>query len=153
MASFVGNNGVIKLNSTWTKGSSTAPTGGTGTVVAELRNYSIDTTADTIETSVMGNDTRRYVKGMSTWSGSADVFWDPQHWDTTGMNPAGSGSFVGDATLVLAIYPEGDVSSSDRVMFGEIIVTGYSVTGSMDGLIEATVSFQGSGPLYYSAAG
>jgi hypothetical protein len=53
----------------------------------------------------------------------------------------------------LAIYPEGDVGSSDKVMFGEIIVTGYSVTGSMDGLIEATVSFQGSGPLFYSAAG
>jgi hypothetical protein len=153
MASFVGNNGVIKLNSTWTKGSSTAPTGGTGTVVAEVRSYSIDTTADTIETTVMGRDVRTYVKGMSTWSGSADVYWDPTHWAVAGMNPAGSNSFVGDGTLILAIYPEGDVGSSDKVMFGEIIVTGYSVTGSMDGLIEATVSFQGSGALYYSTAG
>jgi hypothetical protein len=133
MATFVGNNGVITVG---------------GNNVAEVRSYSIDTTADTIEKSVMGNDTRVYVKGMSTWSGSADVFWDPAHWTAAGLNAAVTGtSQVGSVPVTLNIFPEGTGSKWS----GDIVITGYSVTGSMDGLIEATVSFQGSGAIAYGA--
>jgi predicted secreted protein len=133
MATFVGNNGVITVG---------------GNNVAEIRSYSIDTTADTIEKSVMGNDTRVYVKGMSTWSGSADVYWDPAHWTSAGLNAAVTGtSQVGSVPVILNIFPEGTGSKWS----GEIVITGYSVTGSMDGLIEATVSFQGSGAIAFGS--
>ena len=133
MASITGNNGVISQGAN---------------VVAELRSYSIDVTADTIETSVMGNDSRVYVKGMSSWSGSADVYWDASHWSTLGWNPAVTGTTeVGKAAVAIKIYPEGTGSNWN----GNIVITGYSVSASMDGLIEATVSFQGSGPLAFGA--
>lgn len=143
----VGNNGTIRVS-----GTGTPPASGTGTVVAEVRSYSIDITADTIETTTMTKDVREYVKGMSSWSGSADVYWDPTHWAIAGFNPAASTSTVGSSPFVLAIYPEGEAAgSTDKVMYGNIIITGYSVSASMDGLIEATISFQGSGPLTYAA--
>jgi hypothetical protein len=133
MATLVGNNGTITVMAQ---------------NVAELRNYSIDVTADTIETSVMGTDARTYVKGMSSYSGSADVFWDPTHWSTiTGGNPTDTGSLVGAAGLVLNIFPTG----SGAKWSGNILITGYSVTASMDGLIEASISFQGSGAVGYAA--
>jgi predicted secreted protein len=135
MTAIVGNNGSIKVN---------------GTVVAEVRNYSLDITADTIETSVMGTDARTYVKGMSSYSGSADVFWDPAHWTSiSAMNPTAGA--VGDGAITLAVFPEGETAGNDKLISGNIIITGYSVTGSMDGLIEASISFQGSGVLSYSA--
>ena len=43
------------------------------TTVAALRNFSIEQTSDTIETTTMGKDVRTYLKGLSSWSGSADV--------------------------------------------------------------------------------
>lgn len=139
MASFVGNAGAIKIN---------------GAAVAEVRSYSIEMTADTIEQTVMGDSTRQYVKGLSTFSGTADVYWDPAHF--TGTNNIDGEIFaaVGDSGATLAIYPEGDVGvGTDKVMEGNIIVTGYTITGNFDGMIEASISFQGTGALTYATNG
>lgn len=132
MAAIVGNDGVLSLD---------------GYTVAQLRSYSIDTTSDTIETTVMGNDSRTYVKGLSTYTGSADVYWQAAHFaNITNGNPT-DGS-VGDSTVAMIAYPQGTGGN----WHGNIIITGYSVSGSMDGLVEATISFQGSGALTYSAS-
>ena len=138
MSSFVGNAGAIKIN---------------GAAVAEVRSYSIEMTADTIEQTVMGDASRQYVKGLSTFSGTADVYWDPAHF--TGTNDIDGEIFaaVGDAGTSIAIYPEGDVGSSDKIMSGNIVVTGYTINGSFDGMIEASISFQGTGALTYATNG
>ena len=136
--SLVGNAGAIKIN---------------GAVVAELRSYSIEITADTIETTNMGDATRQYVKGLSSFSGSADVYWDPAHF--TGTNNIDGelfGTAVGDAGTSIVVYPQGDVGATDAVWRGDIIVTGYTINGSFDGLIEASISFQGTGALTYDTA-
>lgn len=138
MASFVGNAGAIKIN---------------GAAVAELRSYSIEITSDTIENTTMGDSTRQYIKGLSSFSGNADVYWDPAHF--TGTNNIDGELFasVGDSGTTIAIYPEGDVGSSDKIMLGDIIVTGYTINGTMDGMIEASISFQGTGGLSYATNG
>jgi hypothetical protein len=111
-------------------------------------------TSDTSEQTVMGDGTRQYVKGIATWSGTADVYWDPAHF--TGTNNLDGEIFgtVGDAGAALAVYPEGDVGSgTDKIMSGDIIVTGYTINGSFDGMIEASISFQGTGALTYATTG
>ena len=70
MAILTGNNGVLKLDAT---------VGGSVATIAAVRNFSIELTSDTIETSTMGVDVRTYVKGMSTWSGNADIIHDLRH--------------------------------------------------------------------------
>ncbi len=42
-----------------------------------------------------------------------------------------------------------EVSTGQRFT-GTIIVTGYTVNSSMDGMVEASISFQGSGATTYS---
>jgi predicted secreted protein len=136
-SALVGNAGVISVD---------------GVNVAEVRNYSIEITADTIETTTMGgaNSGRTYVKGLTTFSGTADVYWDDSHFDAaTGVDLDGlvQGA-VGAGSVALIVYPEGTGSNWN----GNIIITGYSLTASMDGLIEASISFQGDGQLTYTAA-
>lgn len=148
----VGNNGVVRVSTsssaiTWATPGTSAPTG--GTVVGELRSYSIESTADTIETSVMTNDSRTYVKGMSTWSGNADVLFDATLFNL--VNPNGSASTVGSDPVFLVVYPEGEVGSTDKLIGGSAIITGFTINASYDGLIEASISFQGNGPLYFQA--
>ena len=138
MASYVGNAGAIKIN---------------GAAVAEVRSYSIEMTSDTIEQTVMGDSTRQYVKGLATWSGTADVYWDPSHF--TGTNNIDGEIFgsIGDSGATLAVYPEGDVGASDKIMSGDVVITGYTVNGTFDGMIEASISFQGTGALTYATNG
>lgn len=143
MTAIVGNAGALKLN---------------GNTVAELRNYSIELTADTIETTAMGDVTRQYKKGLSSYSGSADVYFAASHFAATGSsgNDLDGEIFgtIGDDGIAIALYPEGDIGTgTDKIMTGTVIITGYSINGSFDGLIEASISFQGVGALTYATNG
>ncbi len=133
MAVYTGNAGVVKLDDD------------TGTIqtVAEIRSYSIEATADTIEKTVMGNSTRQYVKGVASFSGTADVYWDPTHFTTVDANPTAGSVGATNKVVTLEIYPEGSGSKWS----GEVIVTGYTVNASFDNMIEASISFQGTGSL------
>lgn len=136
MATLTGNNGTIAVG---------------GQVVAAVRNFSVETTADTIETSVMGTDVRTYVAGMSSYSGSADIYFDPSEFDTyeTTFNP--TTGVVGDAPINVKFYIEYAAGvGNDTVFTGSAIVTGYTVNSTMDGMVEASISFQGSGATTFS---
>ena len=143
MATLVGNNGALMVNSIG---------------VAAVRNWSLELTADTIETTVMGNDTRRYVKGMSTFSGSADIYWDTLDWnsagDNTTFNPTDGSSLVGASGVTAVFYIDLDStgSNADRSFSGSVIVTGYTINSSVDGMVEASISFQGTADATYSSA-
>jgi len=131
MAILTGNNGALKVN---------------GISVGQVRSFSVEITSDTIETSVMTTDVRTYVKGMSSYSGSADVYFDASDFDTneTTFNPT-SGLVGASAVSVVFYLQENYSSTSDYAFTGDVIVTGYTVNSSMDGLVEASISFQGTG--------
>jgi len=101
----------------------------------------------------MGNDTRHYVKGMSTWSGNADVLFDGTQFNLFQPNKGGVNE-VGSSPIALLFYPKGDTAgTTDQIFGGLAIITGYTISASYDGLIEASISFQGSGPLFYQTNG
>jgi predicted secreted protein len=136
MATLTGNNGAVTLN---------------GNSVAAVRNFSVEMTADTIETTTMGVDVRTYVSGLSSFSGSADVYFDAADFDTyeSSFNP--TAGLVGASGVAVKLYIQENYSStSDYAFTGNVIVTGYTVNSSMDGMVEASISFQGTGSTVYS---
>lgn len=138
MATLVGNDGAIKIGST---------------DLAAVRNFSIDITADTIETSVMGQSQRTYVQGLSTYSGSADIYFNDTEFDGAESTFNPTVGTVGQANISGRFYLEQD-AINDKVFYANsMIITGYTVTSSMDGMVEASISFQGSGSTAFSVAG
>lgn len=120
-------------------------TGSEGTVkvganaVAEIRSYSLEENADTVEDTTMGDTYRTHKTTLKSWSGSVDVFWDET--DTTGQGALTVGSEV-----TANFYPEGS-TTGDSYMTGTAIVTGKTVSASFDGMIESTITLQGTGAL------
>lgn len=133
MATIVGHDGAVIMQ---------------GNAVAAVRNFTVDITADTIETTTMGADSRTYVRGPATYSGSVDVFFDPDQFSgNVHFNPTsgtvGQNNFSGKFYLV-----EG---GTDTVFWcNSMVVTGYSINSTMDGLVEATLAIQGSGNIGFS---
>ena len=107
--------------------------------ILEIRSYSIEETADTLEDTVMGDSARTYLPSLTSWSGSVDVFWNED--DTTGQ-----GALTIGAVAVVNFYLEGS-TSGDTYYTGSAIVTGISRSASFDGLVEASISIQGTGAL------
>ena len=120
-------------------------TGSEGTVkvgantIAEIRSYSIEQTADTTEDTTMGDVWRTHKTTLKSWSGTVDVFWDET--DTTGQ-----GALVPGAEVTANFYPEG-ATTADVYLTGTAIVTGKTVSASFDGMIESTITLQGTGAL------
>ena len=107
--------------------------------IAEIRSYSIEETSDTLETTTMGDSARTYTPNLTSWSGSVDVYWDET--DATGQ-----GALTVGAEITLNVYPEGD-TSADTYYTGAAIVTSVTKNASFDGLVEASISVQGTGAL------
>jgi predicted secreted protein len=137
MATLVGNDGAVTLN---------------GVAVAAVRNFTIDITADTIETTTMGSDSRTYVRGPSSYSGSLDVYFDPENFNgNVAFNPT-SGT-VGQANYAGVFYLVQDANNDVAFTCSSMVVTGYSINSTFDGLVEASISVQGSGAITFSSTG
>lgn len=106
--------------------------------VNEIRSYTISETGETLEDTSMGDAARTYIASLKTFTGSLDVFWDET--DT------GQGDLDIGSTITLNLYPEGN-ASGDTYYTGSAIVTEKSITASFDGLVEMSVSVQGTGAL------
>lgn len=124
MATHKGSEGLIKI--------------GTDSI-AEVKSYSLEESSDTVETTKMGDAARTHLSSLTSFSGSVDCFWDET--DTNGQVALAVGS-----TVTLLWYPEG-ATTGDTYYSGSVIVTGKTITGSFDGMVEASISVQGTGAI------
>lgn len=123
MATHTGSEGTIKIGSD---------------TLGELRSFSLESTAETIEDTSMGDSARTYKVGLTAFSGTASVFFDET--DTA------QGNVDSGASITLNVYPEGD-TAGDTYYSGSAIVTGRTINSSFDGMVEMEISFTGSGAL------
>jgi predicted secreted protein len=129
MATHTGSEGLIKIGTT---------------VLGELRSYTLEQTSDTIEDSSMGDAVRTYKVGLKGSSGSASVYFDEAD--------AGQLLCTVGSSITLNLFPEGN-SSGDKFYAVDAIVTGYNVSASFDGMVEAEITFQGTGVVTVGTAG
>jgi hypothetical protein len=133
MATKTGASGVVKVQ----------VSGTTVAVVGEVRSFTFDGSADTIEDSVMGDTARSYKQGLKTNTVSLDVYWDE----------ADAQQLILDerAEIDFEIYPTG-TGTGETYFSGGGIVTSRSITGSFDGMVEASFSIQCSGAVTEATA-
>lgn len=129
MATHIGRDGILKVGAN---------------SVAELRSFSIEETGDTVEDTVMTDTARTFVPTLTSFTGSADVYWDE-------TNTTGQGALTVGSSVTIGFYPEGD-TTGDTYYTGTAIVTGVSRSASFDGMVEASITLQGSGALTESTA-
>lgn len=110
--------------------------------VAEIRSWSYEESADTLETTSMGDTARTYSSSLTGWTGSFECMWDET--DATGQ-----GALTIGASVTVIFQPEGD-TTGDTIYTGSAIVTSHSVSGSFDDLVMASISVQGTGALVAS---
>jgi predicted secreted protein len=143
MSLLTGNNGAIYINN------------GTHDVnLAQIKSFSVDIKASTIETSVMGQDSKTYLKGLGEWSGSADIIVDTDNL-YGGANPIavlnGTAGLVGDNPVGVKLYIDYESGTPvDDVWQGYVIITDFALKAPHDNMIEATVSFTGSSTVAFT---
>ena len=124
MATHTGSAGIVKVGSN---------------AVAEVRSFSLDTSAEILEDTTLTDTSRTYAVGKKGATVSVECWWDET--DTNGQIAIAEGNSV-----VLNLYPEG-ADSGDYYFSGTYFITGQSVSTPTDGIIESTFSATMTGAL------
>ena len=133
MAASSGNGGVLQ----------TSPDDSTYSAIASLQSWTLEQAADAIETSSMGTSlAKSFVPGQTSFSGSAEALWND---DDTSMESIQTALSGGDTTFFIKLYPVG--TSAGDFYSGSIVITGVSITASLNSPIGFSFSFQGTGTL------
>ena len=126
MATKTGASGIVKVQ----------VSGTTVALVGEVRSFTFDGSADTIEDSVMGDVARSYKTGLKTNTVSIECYWDEADAQQLILDERVSVDFE--------VYPTG-TGSGETFFSGGGIVTSRSITGAFDGMVEASFTIQCSG--------
>jgi len=110
--------------------------------IAEIKDWSISETAETIDDTTMGDTARTKQVGLTTASGSMTAFWDET--DTTGQ-----GAMTVGASVTLNLYPEG-ATSGDTYATLTALITEKGVSTTLDGMVETSVSFEATGAVSWT---
>ena len=133
MAASSGNGGVLQ----------TSPDDTTYSAIASLQSWTLEQSADTIETTEMGTSlAKTFIPGQTSFSGSAEALWNDDDTSQESIQTALTG---GDSTFYVKLYPVG--TSAGDYYSGQIIITGISITASLNSPIGFSFSFQGTGTL------
>ena len=133
MAASSGNGGVLQ----------TSPDDSTYSAIASLQSWTWEQAAATIETSAMGPSlAKTFIPGQTSFSGSADALWND---DDTSMESIQTALAAGDTTFFIKLYPVG--TSAGDFYSGSIVITGFSITSSLNSPIGFSFTFQGTGTL------
>jgi predicted secreted protein len=137
-ATYTGESGVVKFTDLSTS---------TVINVASVRSFTLDQELDAIESTVMGSGSRTYIPGLKQFSGSLDIYFR----DESGQGNINLFDAVNEGTTTskIELYPSGETTGIK--LAGDVIVTGHSITANHDGMVEASVTFQGTGALTKTA--
>ncbi len=126
MGNHTGTDGVVKVGSD---------------TVAEVREFSLDETADTIEDTTMGDSARTKKAGLLSSSGSMSCYWDESDTAQVAMTPG--------SVVTLNLYPEG-AGAGDTYASGSAIIVSKGTSANFDGMVEASFSFEINGAISWA---
>lgn len=124
MATFIGNDGVVKIGAN---------------TVAEVTSWSLTQGAATADDTALGDTWDSHLVGTANWSGSISCWWD----DT---DATGQGAMTVGASVSLVLLPEG-ATVGDAEYTGTATITGIESSGSNNATVTASFSFTGNGAL------
>ena len=131
MATHAGHTGSIKAV-TSTDGS------GTPVAVAEVNDWSLETTANLADDTVLGDAWTSQKLTTKSWSTTLNCIWSD--------DDAAQDDFVEGGTVQVELYPYG-VTSGNVKWDGLAIVASVSKSAAADGLVEASFNLTGIGAL------
>lgn len=110
-----------------------------GNVVAELRSMNLETSAEMIDATTLTSTSKINKAGTKSFTGSIDCFWDET--DTNGQLTLEEG-----ASITVVYLFEGNTTGDYSYSF-TALVNSVSISSSIDGMVEASFSFTGTGAI------
>ena len=119
------------------------------TAVASIRSFSLEETQETIDATTMnvsGAAFRTNKATFKSWSATIDVFWSVEETGSANATETNPTLQPGSTEYTFHFWPTGD-DLYELGYTGQGIVTGRTISSSVDGMVEASITVLGTGPV------
>jgi len=119
------------------------------TAIASIRSFSVEETQETVDATHMnvnGVTFRTNLPTFKAWTATMEVFWTVD--DGSGIADKTEAGMLqpGSTELTFHFWPAGD-AQYELGYTGNGYVTSRSISSSVDGVVEASISIMGTGPI------
>jgi len=132
MATIYGNNGEIKISST---------------AVGEVKSWSLTISRDTIEDTSMGDDSKSFVYGKASASGTIEVHFD----DDDSAQGTLRDAVLNGTSVALDLFTNNSATSGTDYYSLTALITSQDVSVEMDSIESRTYNFSATGAVTKSA--
>lgn len=114
----------------------------TPATVVGIKNWSLDLSLDTLETTALGDDWKGYISGLKEWTASSDGDYNV-HSDSAGQQALQEAFLSG--TVVEAMFYVDDT----HYYTGEAIINSLSIEDPVDDVVSISIEFTGTGEISF----
>jgi hypothetical protein len=132
MATIYGNNGEIKISST---------------AVGEVKSWSLTISRDTIEDTSMGDDSKSFVYGKASASGTIEVHFD----DDDSAQGTLRDAVLNGTSVALDLFTNNSSTTGTDYYSLTALITSQDVSVEMDSIESRTYNFTATGAVTKSA--
>ena len=119
--------------------------GATPATVLSIKNWSLDLSIDTLETTALGDNWKDYITGLKEWTASAEGDYNV-HTDTTGQE-ALQDAYLAGTEVTLKLYVDGT-----NYYTGTAVVASLSIEDPVDDVVSISFEFTGAGELTFGGS-
>ena len=113
--------------------------------VVGIKNWSLELSLDTLETTALGDDWKNYITGLKEWSASSEGDYEVPV-DTEGQK-ALKDAFLNGTTVMVKLYVDGT-----NYYQGEAYINSLSIEDPVDDVVSISIEFTGTGALTFETA-
>lgn len=127
-----GKNGRVEIGS-----------GSTSKSVVGIKNWSLELSLETLETTALGDDWKNYITGLKEWTASSEGDYSVPK-DTEGQETL-QNAFLSGTTVSLKLYVNGS-----SYYGGTAIINSMSIEDPVDDVVSISIEFTGNGELTFT---
>ena len=113
--------------------------------VVGIKNWSLELSLDTLETTALGDDWKNYITGLKEWSASSEGDYEVPV-DTEGQK-ALQDAFLNGTTVTVKLYVDGT-----NYYQSEAYINSLSIEDPVDDVVSISIEFTGTGALTFETA-
>ena len=111
--------------------------------VVGIKNWSLELSSDTLETTALGDDWKNYITGLMEWTASSEGDY------SVGTDAEGKAAlqeaFLAGETVDLKLYVD-----DTHYYSGEAIINSLSIEDPVDDVVNISIEFTGNGELSFT---
>lgn len=110
--------------------------------VVGIKNWSLELSLDTLETTALGDDWKNYITGLKEWSASSEGDYEVPV-DAEGQEEL-QDAFLNGTTVTVKLYVDGK-----NYYTGEAYINSLSIEDPVDDVVSISIEFTGTGALSF----